>query len=200
VLGANTESSDSLITLMAKPNVTIRSNVIVRNHAELRNDHAFVAQVRGRSALLHLLKRLEPNGDLLTTARKYLTRTQIAQVAWQSPCSICGAFPEGPVSRGGSLEIEFRCPRKTCSVSEFLPRTVVLSLDLVRRCADVFKKPISEIVQDALRVQWSVPEGPPSKARRVPVVVRLTLAQHYFLTGRDVESALWYLLRSRGSL
>jgi hypothetical protein len=184
---------------MTKPNITIRSNVFVRSTAELRTDNAFIAQVRGRIALLHLLKRLGPNGDLLTTARKYLTRTQLAQVAWQSPCSICGAFPEGPVTRDGTLEIQFRCPRNTCSASEFLPRSVLLSLDLVRRCSDVFKRPIGEIIQEALKVQRTPTQELPSKGPSVPVVVRLTLAQRYFLTDRDIESATRYFLCSRES-
>lgn len=185
---------------MAKTNVTIRSNVFIRSGAELRSDYTFISQVRGRNALMHLLRRLGPSGDVLSTARKYLTRTQLAQVAWQSPCSICGAYPEGPVTRAGSLEIQFRCPRKTCSASEFLPHTVVLSLDLIRRCSDVFKQPIGEIVQDALRMQRAVPQELPSKAIRVAVVVRLTLSQRYFLTDRDIESALRQLLHSRESL
>jgi len=76
----------------------------------------------------------------------------------------------------------------------------VLSLDLVRRCSDVFKKPIGEIVQDALKVQQAAPaEEPRDSVMRVPVVVRLTLGQRYFLTDRDIESALWRLLRSRES-
>jgi hypothetical protein len=33
----------------------------------------------------------------------------------------------------------------------------------------------------------------------VPVVVRLTLAQRYFLTDRDIESALLQITRSRES-
>jgi hypothetical protein len=184
---------------MAKPNITIRSNVFIRNGAGLRSDRAFIAQVRGRSALLHLFRRIEPNGDLATIARKYLTRTQLAEVAWQSPCSICGAFPEGPVTRNGTLEVQFRCPRNTCGASEFLARTVVLSVDLVRRCSDVFKKPISEIVQDALKVHEAPAEEPPNGVKRVSVVVRLTLSQRYFLIDRDIESALWRLLRSRES-
>lgn len=198
-LGANTENSDLLIISMTRPNVSIRSNVFVRSGTELRNDNAFIAQVRGRNALLQLLRRLEPNGDLLTTARKYLSRLQLAQVAWQSPCSICGAFPEGPITRDGTLEIQFRCPRKICSVSEFLPQTVVLSLDLVRRCSDLFNKPIGEVIQDALKAQQLVPEEQSSSGPRVPVVVRLTLAQRYFLTDRDIESALIHIMRSRES-
>lgn len=186
--------------MTAKPNITIRSNVFVRDSAELRSDRIFIAQVRGRSALLHLLKRIEPNSDLAVTAQKYLTRTQLAEVAWQAPCSICGAFPEGPVTHHGTLEVQFRCPRSTCSASELLPRTVVLSLDLVRRCSDVFKKPIGEIVQDALKVRQAAPaEEPRNSVMRVPVVVRLTLGQRYFLTDRDIESALWFLLRTRES-
>ena len=184
---------------MTRQNVTIRSNVFVRNGAELRNDHPFIAQVRGRSALLTLLRRLEPNGEPLTTARKYLTRSQLAQVAWQSPCSICGAFPEGPVTRDGKLEIQVRCPRRTCAAAEFLPKTVVLSLDLVRQCSDVFKIPLGEIIQYALSLRGTHPEETSSKGPRVPVVVRLTLAQRYFFTDREIESALSHALRSRES-
>jgi hypothetical protein len=200
-LEANTENSDSLITLMTKPNITIRSNVFVRNGAELQSDRAFIAQVRGRSALLRFLKQIEPNGDLATTAHKYLTRAQLAEVAWQAACSICGAFPEGPVTCDGTLEVQFRCPRGTCRASEFLPRTVLLNLDLVRRCSDVFRNPIGEIVQDALKVQRPVAvEESQQSVVRVPVVVRLTLAQRYFLTDRDIEAALWHLLQLRESL
>lgn len=194
---ANTENSDSLITLMTRSNITIRSNVFVRNDPELRNDPSFTAQVRGRNALSTLLRRLEPNGEAFATARTWLTRSQLAQVAWQSPCSICGAFPEGPVTRDGKLEIQFRCPRKTCTSSEFQPRIVVLSLELVRRCSDVFKKQLSEIIQDALAVEGVAPEDTPSKGPRVPVVVRLTLAQRYFHSDSEIESALRHMLRSR---
>jgi hypothetical protein len=154
-------------------------------------------QVRGRSALLQLLKWLEPNLEPITTARKFLSRTQLAQVAWQSSCSVCGGYPEGPVTRKGVLEVQFRCPRQTCTVSEFTARTVVLSLELVRRCSEVFKKPIDEILQTALKAhlaQPTAPEIPPGNGLRVPVVVRLTLAQRYFLTDRDIEAAITHLL------
>jgi hypothetical protein len=185
---------------MTRPNITVRSNVFVRSGAELRSDHTFILQVRGRSALLQLLKQLEPNVEPITTARKFLSRTQLAQVAWQSACGVCGGYPEGPVTRNGVLEVQFRCPRQACTASEFTARTVVLSLELVRRCSEVFKKPIDEIIQSALKAypaQQTNPEVQPCKCLRVPVVVRLTLAQRYFLTDRDIESAVTHLLCSR---
>jgi hypothetical protein len=195
----STGSSDSLITSMNKPNVTIRSNVFVRSDTALRNDRAFIAQVRGRIALLQLLKKLEPIGDTLSTAREFFSRQQLAQVAWQAPCGICGAYPEGPVTRDGMLEIRFRCPRNKCDDSTFVSRSVLLSLDVVRSCAAAFRKPINELVQDALSLQRDhFVEKEITTPLRVPVVVRLTLAQRYFLSDREIESALLCLLHTRG--
>lgn len=178
---------------MNRPNITIRSNVFVRNGQPLANDKNFVAQIRGRNALLRCLKQLHPNGDLLVTARKFLSRKQLAEVAWQSSCSSCGAFPEGAVSRNGSLEVQFRCPRNTCAAKEYLPRTVTLSLEVIRACATKFSEPITEIVQNALRLESVTRSNgsTPSRGHRAPVAIRLTLAQRYFLSDEDIEAALW---------
>src|SRR5579862_3705758 len=168
--------------VLMRSNVTIRSNVFVRREKAIAKDTAFISQVRGHSALLRLLHRLAPNENPAQSARRYLTKHQLAQVAWQARCSLCDGLPEGPVSCNGAVEIQFRCPRSTCTPNSFLPRTVLIDVELVKRCSEVLGKPFAEIVQDALSRHnghhraRSIYE--PRKRVRIPI--RLTRIIHEF--------------------
>src|SRR5437016_6332702 len=145
---------------MTGSNVTIRSNVFVRGEREIAKDTAFISQVRGRSALLRLLRRLAPNENPARSARRYLNRRQLAQVAWQSRCSLCDGLPEGPVLCNGIVEIQFRCPRNSCAATNSFPRTVLIDVDLVQRCSELLPKSFQEIVQEALRHDNGYHQGP----------------------------------------
>ncbi len=79
------------------PNVSIRSNVFVRVSADLCKDKEFCFQVRGREAILRLLRWIAPDQEVHNLVRKSLSKTQLAELAWQTPCAICGARPEGVV-------------------------------------------------------------------------------------------------------
>jgi hypothetical protein len=188
---------------MACSNITIRSNVFVRRERELVKDSAFISQVRGRSALMTLLRRLAPQEDPARAARRYLDRRQLAQVAWQARCSMCDGFPEGPVSHDGKVEIQFRCPMNTCNANILLPRTVLIDVEVVTRSIAILKKPFAEIVQDALRHengtsgQFSGEEDMERKKVLVRVSVRLSLSQWHFYTDEQLESAVkTYLART----
>jgi hypothetical protein len=177
-------------------NVTIRSNVFVRGEKDLAKDTAFISQVRGHSALLRLLARLAPNEKPAQSARRYLTRQQLAQVAWQARCSLCDGLPEGPVSCNGAVEIQFRCPRHSCTPNNSLPRTVLIDVELVKRSSEVLRKSFSEIVQDALRRNNGHhhvrPGGEHRKRVRIPI--RLSLSQWHFCTDDEIEMAVEILL------
>ncbi len=188
---------------MACPNITIRSNVFVRREVGLFKDSAFISQVRGRSALMILLRGLAPHEDPARAARRYLDRRQLAQVAWQARCSVCDGFPEGPVSHDGKVEIQFRCPMNTCNANILLPRTVLIDIEVVRRSTAVLNKPFEEIVQDALRHENGtgsrlvIDEDVERKGMRVRVPVRLSLSQWHFCSDEEIESAIkTYLART----
>lgn len=180
---------------MIKSNVTVRSNVFVRRTADVREDSAFVAQVRGRSALESLLRRLEPGGDRVDAARKYFSREQLSQAAWQTRCGACGAFPEGPVLANGELEVQFRCPRQACHIALYSARTVLIDIELIRKCDEILKQPFEVIVHEALKQPVAelgtarLPAG-----NRVPITVRMTLTQKYIFTDAHVENAVRRLL------
>ena len=160
---------------MACPNITIRSNVFVRREVGLFKDSAFISQVRGRSALMILLRGLAPHEDPARAARRYLDRRQLAQVAWQARCSVCDGFPE----------------------------TVLIDIEVVRRSTAVLNKPFEEIVQDALRHENGtgsrlvIDEDVERKGMRVRVPVRLSLSQWHFCSDEEIESAIkTYLART----
>jgi hypothetical protein len=185
---------------MIKSNVTVRSNVFVRRATELGADPAFVAQVRGRSALESLLQRLQPWGDRVDAARKHFTHEQLSQRAWQARCGTCGAFPEGPVLANGALEVQFRCPRHTCRTLRYSARTILIDVELIRRCDEILKQPFEVIVQEALKhpvAQLGAAQRP--AADRRPVTVRMTLTQKYVFTDALVEDAVRRLLASQAT-
>lgn len=178
---------------MAISNVTVRSNVFVRTDSELRRDRSFIMQVRGASALMHLLRVLEPSAEPISAARRHLSEDQLTQVAWQARCAHCGALPEGPVALpGGLVEVQFRCPRSVCHPPSHIARTIVIDVNIIRECTERFGTPLSEIVQDALDARRAdisnVSAGP--AIVRVPITIRLTLTQHYRFGDAHIEHAL----------
>ena len=187
---------------MDRSNVTIRSNVFVRREPLVEDDRTFLAQVRGRSALGQLLRRLEPRRELQgPVARRYFTREQLAWAARVGRCGECNAFPEGPVCVDGEIEVQFRCPRGTCAAPRHQPHVLSLRQEVIRRCVDVFQKPLSDIVQDALRLELpddSQGRGVAAATDRVPAVIHLTLTQKHFNSDHDIEMALERLLTAGG--
>jgi hypothetical protein len=184
-------------------NVSIRSNIFVRVSSDLANDKEFLWQVRGREAILKLLHRIASSQDTRQVARKYLSKNQLAQVAWQAPCALCGALPEGPVMGKSGLEIQFRCPRGTCPVGNLMRRTILLEIDLIRRLTNRFGKTVPEILPTALQQidplidTMRSPEPARVNFTRRRVVVFLTRSQYYLLTDTDIESALNDFLETR---
>lgn len=174
-----------------KPNITVRSNVFVRTQAELRNDSDFIAQVRGRVALLKLLGRISSLPDAVSE-KTGLSQRQVAELAWEVPCAECGALPEGPITRIGQEEIEFRCPKGQCEQNKLRGRTVLLDPQLVQEAISRWSKPLNEVIQDALK-RYRKESGqsvPSDSTRKRPFTIRITLSQHYFFSDRDIEAAL----------
>lgn len=174
-----------------KSNITVRSNVYVRSHLNLKDDTAFIRQVRGRSALLKLLVRISLRNDALLLRDKRLSQRQIAELAWEVPCAECGAIPEGPVTRIGREEIEFRCPKGRCDQLSLRGRTVLLDPNLVQRAVSGSTKRLTEVVQDALK-EYQHEDGTlfVETPLKRPFTIRVTLSQHYFYSDRDIELAL----------
>jgi hypothetical protein len=181
---------------LLRSNISIRSNVFVRVSSDPVQDKEFLSQIRGREAILKLLHRIAPDQDSRQVARKYLSKNQLAEVAWQAPCAICGALPEGPVQRTTGLEIQFRCPRGTCPTGSLIPRTVLLDVHLIRRITDKFGMPIPKILPSALQEydqtipRISAPGAARADSNRRRVVVLLTRSEYHFLIDTDIESAL----------
>jgi len=184
---------------MTKSNITVRSNVFVRKHAELKDDIGFIRQVRGRSALLKLLGRIPSQAGTLLFRDKRLSQRQIAELAWEVPCAECGAIPEGPVTRMGHEEIEFRCPRGRCGQANLRGRTVLLDQDLVHRVLSGSTTSLTDVVQLALKEY--IPETRTSFVQtslKRRFSIRVTLSQHYFFSDRDIEMALEQLSQKAG--
>jgi hypothetical protein len=176
---------------MSHPNISVRSNVFVRRHQNIADDVEFLSQVRGRTALLLLLRRLAPTQQPKDAARTFLNRRQLGEVAWQARCALCGAFPEGSVTCRGSTEVQFRCPAATCTPLNRVARIVLINVGLLMQCAEKFRRPLPAIVQEALQHQ-NAPSAraEPSEGNRRPVTVLLTLSQYHFLSDADIEAAL----------
>jgi hypothetical protein len=176
-----------------KPNVSVKSNVYVRQGVELIRDRPFLEQIRGRDALVKILRRFSPAGDPVGSTRGSFTPRQVAELAWEQRCDICGAIPEGPVSRGGVEQIEFRCPRGQCKTQTYRIKTVLLDFKLVDEATAKMKLTPAEVVRKALE---TFPPKPGTQAsectrgvtRRFPV--KLTPYEFYFLTDEEIESSL----------
>lgn len=183
---------------MMKSNVSIRPNVFRRSVVFVSQDREFIAQVRGRPALLTLLKHVAPHQDPKTAARHILTQKQLSEVAWQARCAVCSSLPEGSVTVNGLMQIQFRCPRGTCEVGNLVPRTILVDRELLFSCTKKYGKAPEELVAIALSANGSY-AGPTDNTRstnRVRVPVRLTRTQYYFLADEDIEHALRRLLGS----
>jgi hypothetical protein len=137
-------------------------------------------QINGAPALKKYLAEVAPQTELATAARKHLQPWQQAQLAYELPCSECGATPEGPVRTSGGLELQFRCPRGLCQDSRSFARTVDLSVGLIEKALQNFGGDVSMIAGRALW-QWSqlVGDGIRPLEPTIQRPIRMTRTQHY---------------------
>src|SRR5260370_28753118 len=94
-----------------RSNVKLRSNVF-SSAGKFRA--AFPQQINGAAALKKYLAVIAPHTEPSAAARHHLQPRQQAQLAYELPCSECGAIPEGPVRTPEGIELHFRCPRSEC--------------------------------------------------------------------------------------
>jgi hypothetical protein len=175
-----------------KSNVTIRPNVYVRTENDIEKDKRFVSQVRGRTALMRLLKHIAPSGDLNSSAKLRLSQRQVAELAWELPCSDCGSFPEGPVDRHGEESIEFRCPKHICVLQRTVGRIVMLPVGLANRLVMKDRRPISDIISDALLAYAgnSSRLSDLKETGKLPFAIRLTRTQNYLFSDQEIQTAI----------
>lgn len=165
-----------------RSNVRLRSNVFPADRPEWQ------FQVRGRPALKALLRLKAPGmGDAEAGSLLRLKPRQVAELAWEIPCSHCGAMPEGPLLHQGSESVEFRCLLGTCEETEFRGALIDLEVDMVDQGLSRFGGSISDLVRQALADL--APEGGMERrnvsdpVRVGQFTVRLTRTQ-YYLYGR----------------
>lgn len=177
-----------------KSNVSVRSNVYVRRNVDLFRDRSFLEQIRGRDALLMILRRFRPASDPGASTRDIFTPRQAAELAWAQPCEMCGAIPDGPVTRDGVEQIEFRCPRGRCRTQTYRNKVVLLDLDLVNRATAKVNMAPPEIVRKALD-RFRPRPGTLAHARKRGItrrfVLKLTPYEFYFLTDEEIELSLF---------
>ena len=172
-------------------NVAARSNVFIRRSASIASDPDFIRQVRGRVALLHVLDKLSEGDRSINAARRFLTRAQVAEAAWQSPCLRCGAYPEGPVHTSGGVDVVFRCPLGTCTSTDLPPFPVAIDQSLLRALSSTTYRDLSETIRQALNSEVSGERvASPPETVRVTVAIRLTRTQRYLLSDSEIEAAL----------
>jgi hypothetical protein len=175
---------------MKGSNIVITSNVYLRSGEPLQTDNSFARQVRGRVAVHRLLEIIAPGSDPKSAARGILSARQIAEAAWQGPCT-CGAYPEGPVRQNGDLDVQFRCPMQHCQSDNQRARRCMLDLTLIDFATKSVNQDIRVIIAKALStVPLCHSSAVPIECERRPVPVMLTLYQDNFLTDSDIEDAL----------
>ena len=179
---------------MKQSNVAVIPNVYVRSGAPLEADRTFIGKVRGRSAIRLLLQRLVKDQDQKAACRRLLTPQQIAESAWQVPCT-CGAFPEGPIRRNNQIDIEFRCPNGRCESTNYRTRLCLLDIALVDRCTRVFGMDIREVIKKALALPRSMSRDTHCSQRGL-VPIRLSLYEDNMLSDQDIELALHALVET----
>ena len=173
-----------------KSNVTVRSNLFIRDQAPVKEDRPFLNQVRGKTALDKLIGQF-PELKSSSFRNSVLNQRQLAELVWETPCTKCGALPEGPIRRDGQLEIAFRCPLAVCKAASYRARTVSLDQNIVRKATIALGLPLSEVVAIALRqIDGEVLSSMGIVSSRRPFTVRLSPSQYHFLTDVDIEAAL----------
>ena len=171
-------------------NVTIRSNLFIRQPVSVKEDRIFVKQVRGRIALAKLIARLSES-ESTGSRNGLLNQRQVAELVWETPCTKCGAIPEGPISSNGQIEIAFRCPLAVCKGANYRARTVSLDHNVVGKVTSALGLPLSEVVDIALKnIDGKVSSAIGIAPSRRPFTVRLSPSQYHFLTDADIEAAL----------
>jgi hypothetical protein len=177
-----------------KSNVTIRSNLFIRQPVPVKEDRTFVRQVKGKTALCKLIAQF-PELEASGYRHSVLSQRQVAELVWETPCTKCGAIPEGPIWRNGNLEIAFRCPLAVCRAATYRARTVSLDHNIVRTVTSALGLPLSEVVDVALRnIDGKDLSTIGIASSRRPFTVRLSPSQYHFLTDSDIEAALTALL------
>lgn len=186
-------------TTHSSSNVEVRSNVYLRSSGSLANDEPFSAVVRGHSAIGKLLRKLSPNASIEEAAR-VLTKRQFAEWMWARKCDICGCIPEGPVTRGGKVQVVFRCPRKLCPSPALRPKTVLLRIDIVGAACARSGMPPTETLRLALSTEWQgTRPASVKKPVRMRYTVRLTPWEWYMLEPAEIEAALSHYLKDAGN-
>jgi len=171
-----------------RSNVGLRSNVFPLDHPEFPE---LLFQTRGRSALRIQLGRKAPSlREAEGSALLKLKPRQLAELAWEIPCSRCGAMPEGPVLRHGSETVEFRCPLGVCEHTEFRAVLVNLDLDMVNQGLSRYGNNVTAMVLDALADfppgSWPGLDDAEDPVRLHPFTVRLTRTQYYQYGGLGI--------------
>jgi hypothetical protein len=180
-----------------KSNVTLLPNVHLRAECNVREDVRFQQQVRGREALLRLLRMVEPGGHVESAARRYLTGWQRAELGWQTRCAECNAYPFGPVRRKGVRHLEFRCPRRVCPASSTTTRSLRLNQTVVEEVTARMDLPAIHAITKLLQDRDIRPAGAYVQDREELCYypVRLSWTQYYSLSDEDVEAELKRILR-----
>lgn len=96
-----------------KSNVKLRSNVYVRLAVSVRDDPEYQAKVCGRESLRKLLQKIEIF-DTPDRAARWLTADQLQEWNEVTRCAMCKTQVVGPVRRGQTVTMEFRCPHGVC--------------------------------------------------------------------------------------
>ena len=173
-------------------NVSIRSNVYLRNEQSVGADPAFCSRVQGRPAIRLMLAQLGVSETNSAEVSRALTPRQFAEWGWEQRCEMCGCIPEGPVLINDHEEIQFRCPLGTCESLQMLSRAVLLDLTLVERATRRTKLDLSQVVQHALVEAGSSCDKTQASdvSSRRRFTIQLTPWQKYMLSDESIEAAL----------
>jgi hypothetical protein len=185
-----------------RSNLRLKSNVYVRNTSlELRDDEAFVHQVRGESAVRRLLgmygippeRRSHSDSEvigLLTRGR--LTQRQLNTIKWGLPCVRCGCIPIG-VTFGDV--VESRCDEPGCVQRTMPVRPILIPESVVRDHA-----PFSswgQILSDAIQSCGGVPPAPSCDQPTLRIAVRIAPTAEWIYTDSELSAFIIYGLKNQ---
>ena len=166
---------------MSRPNVSLRSNVMVGTLEALRRDPKLRQTVRGRRAIRQLMNSLGAEPSL-----HHLSARQLAELHQDHPCSSCLDHAVGPVVKDGRVVLEVRCPKGTCGMPS-TARSVALDERALSRLVALSRNGDMGRVIDGLLLgatDLSVGRHPDGPVRPIPV--RLSQAAHFLVLGLSV--------------
>lgn len=183
-----------------RSNLRLRSNVYLRQRSiALRDDKAFVPQLRGESAVRKLLgmygipsgHRRHNDSEVIALFRQHkLTHRQLNMIKWELRCIRCDCIPVGVTFRDA---VEFRCSEPGCAQYSTPVRSILIpdSVLVAHPPSTAWEKILSGAIQSCR----GVPPDLPTEQPRTRVVVRVAPTADWIYSDGELSALMVYGLK-----